>query len=689
MTIGDGGQESTIVADQIQQVGGPNDLLVATGNVEITQGATRLLADRVELNRDTGEVVAQGKVVFFDGQDRLVGDRVDYNLKTGTGIVYNGSTSTAPYYHLSGEQMERVGEGVYEVRRGTFTTCEGDDPIWSFKFGSSTANLNDVFYGTGASFWVRNIPLIPFVPFFGAAIRRERQTGFLYPEVGNSSTKGLFLKIPFFWAISDSQDLTVALDTYTKRGVGVEGEYRYIMSERARGSASGFLIPEFLRDSQDRERLDIPLVRGFGSAKHDWQITPRLSFKFDANVTTDDQVYRDYGDRLGDRARQYAETNVFVSQRWDAFSLTANVLWYQDLTTPAATELQRTPEITFFGVRQPIPGLPGFLYESEASLTNFYRVVGDSGLRIDLHPRALLPHPDRRAVHRHAVRGRTPHVLQPARGRRARDQLRGDRGGHDLRSPHAPPGRGRLRGRDPRHARLRHERLGRPLGAPARHRAARHVPHDPGLRSEGQSPVRSRHRPDRPRHADHLLAHQSGQCQDGGAHGYRGGAVGGGALSRSRRSTTSTRRSRTDSPSGTCMGSSSSTPTPSCASGPTPPTICTAWGSAWRTRISRRATATWAVTVGSRYDTVAGANWVVGEVTARILPNVDAHVNTNWDVGEGTLVEGRVGIQWRFQCFSVMADYVYRKNNESQFRFAIGLLGIGQFGTSVGAGFGQ
>ena len=46
------------------------------------------------------------------------------------------------------------------------------------------------------------------------------------------------------------------------------------MSERARGSASGFLIPEVLRDSQDRERLDIPLVRGFGAAKHDWQITP-------------------------------------------------------------------------------------------------------------------------------------------------------------------------------------------------------------------------------------------------------------------------------------------------------------------------------------------------------------------------------------------------------------------------------
>jgi len=28
------------------------------------RGATRLLAARVELNRDTGEAVAQGKVVF-------------------------------------------------------------------------------------------------------------------------------------------------------------------------------------------------------------------------------------------------------------------------------------------------------------------------------------------------------------------------------------------------------------------------------------------------------------------------------------------------------------------------------------------------------------------------------------------------------------------------------------------------
>ena len=97
VTVRAGGEEATVVADQLQQVGGATDLLIAVGNVEITRGQTRLLADRVELNRDTGQAVAQGKAVFYDGPDRLVGERIDYNLKTGTGVVYKGSAVSAPY----------------------------------------------------------------------------------------------------------------------------------------------------------------------------------------------------------------------------------------------------------------------------------------------------------------------------------------------------------------------------------------------------------------------------------------------------------------------------------------------------------------------------------------------------------------------------------------------------------------
>ena len=234
-----------MIADQLQQVGGATDLLIATGNVEIIRGATRLLADRVELNRDTGQAVAQGKVVFYDGPDRLVGERIDYNLKTGTGVVYKGSAVSAPYYHLSAERMDRVGDSVYEMRRGVFTTCEGDDPPWSFRFGSGTADLDDIVYGRDASFWVKGVPVLPWVPFFAAALRRERQSGFLFPEFGQSSRKGFFSRVPYFWAIDDSQDLTVSLDGYSRRGVGIEADYRYVLSREQRGELAVFGVNEF------------------------------------------------------------------------------------------------------------------------------------------------------------------------------------------------------------------------------------------------------------------------------------------------------------------------------------------------------------------------------------------------------------------------------------------------------------
>ncbi|MGH7403246.1 MAG: LPS-assembly protein LptD, partial [Candidatus Rokuibacteriota bacterium] len=388
VTVRAGGEEATVVADQMQQVGGSTDLLIAVGNVEITQGQSRLLADRVELNRDTGQAVAQGKVVFYDGPDRLVGERIDYNLKTGTGVVYNGSAFSAPFYHLSGERMDRVGDSIYEVRRGVFTTCEGDDPPWSFHFGSGTADLDDIVYGRDASFWVKSIPVLPWVPFFAAPLRRERQSGFLFPEFGQSSRKGFFTRVPYFWAINDSQDLTVSLDTYSERGFGVEGDYRYVLSREQRGELAAFGVNEVFRDD-----VGLPENRGWGSLRHDWQIAPRLSFKVNANVTSDDLIFRDYGNRLVDRSNQRAETNVFVSQNWDAWSLVGNVKWYQDLTTARPIELQRVPDIQLVGIRQQVPGVPGLLYETTASFVHFIRDVGPGGVRADFHPRLLRPIP--------------------------------------------------------------------------------------------------------------------------------------------------------------------------------------------------------------------------------------------------------------------------------------------------------
>src|SRR5438552_2870870 len=381
VTVPTAGGDVTVLADRIEDLGRDN-VVVATGNVEVVRGRARLNADRVEINRETGDAVATGRVVFYDGEDRLTGDRIDYNIKTGTGVVHHGRASTAPYYRLGGESMERLGDSVYRVRRGFFTTCEDDPPAWSFHFSEATADLEDYVFGTGASFWVKNIPLSPFFPFFAAAIRRERQSGFLFPTFGTSSRRGFYADIPFYWAINESHDLTVAFDAYELKGFGGRAQYRYRLSEDTGGTFSGFYVHESKVNDDDR---------GWVHFQHEWRGPAGWRAVADVNMVADDNVLRDYSIRLFERSLQRVDTNLFVSKRFENWNAVGNMFSYQDLTTPRATELRRLPEVRVDRVRSAVPGLPGVLFDFESSATHFQRDLGSEGGRVDLHPRFSAP----------------------------------------------------------------------------------------------------------------------------------------------------------------------------------------------------------------------------------------------------------------------------------------------------------
>lgn len=380
LAIRPGEEPVSVFADRIEHL--PRErLVIATGNVEIVQGPNRLEADRVELNPETGEAVAVGRVVFFDGRDRLLGERLEYNFRTGTGIVYRAEAFVEPYFFVTGERMERLGEKTYRIRRGVFTTCEPPNPHWSIGIGQATAYLDDYLWGTNASFWIGKIPLVPFVPFFAANLRRERQTGFLMPSFGTSTTKGFTARIPFYWAITDSQDLTLTFDYFAKRGPALGAEYRYIRTERSRGEVEGY----FLRD---RETDDDRWVIGY---RHEEQVTDRLTVRADLARVSDDQYFQEFSDSLDARSRQRLESNLTVTKRWDTWNFVGNFFSFQDLTTDRDIELEKLPELRLTAFRQPVPFAPVLLFDFESSFVNFVRDVGSDGRRLDLRPGVSLP----------------------------------------------------------------------------------------------------------------------------------------------------------------------------------------------------------------------------------------------------------------------------------------------------------
>jgi LPS-assembly protein len=368
-----------VFADRIENLERER-LLIAEGRVEIEQGEVRLEADRVEVNTETGEAVAVGRVVFFDGRDRLVGERLEYNFRTGTGVVYRGDAFAEPHFFFRGDRMERFGEKAYRLTGGWFTTCEDEAPAWHVRWGQATAYLDDWIWGTNASFWVGRVPLIPFIPFFAATLRRERESGLLTPTFGSSNDKGFTYRQPVFLVISDSQDLTLVPTVFQNRGLGLGASYRYIRTETSRGEAEGFGIYDTKQDE----------ARGVVGWRHEELLTPGLTLKVDVAYVSDITFFQDYGNTLDERSRQRLESNISLTQRWDKWNLFGRLFFYQDLTTTQPVELQRLPELRLTGFSQRIAGTD-ILFDLETSYNNFVRDVGSNGQRFDLHPSVSYP----------------------------------------------------------------------------------------------------------------------------------------------------------------------------------------------------------------------------------------------------------------------------------------------------------
>ena len=355
----------------------PTDSYQARGSVRMLREGTSLLADSVTYHRLTGDTLAEGKVFLERGGDTLKADRLSLNLDSQQGEFMNGEIFIKKSnFRLTGKRVEKTGDGDYHVERGSFTTCDGDRPSWHFEARDLTVTLDEFATGRDAVFYVDGFPIL-YTPYILFPVKKDRQSGLLLPRAGTSSKKGVYYEQPYYWAATPSQDVTAELDLQSARGEGVGVDYRYLRSG-GQGELQGFGIYD-TRAERFRGELNL---------RHLELLSPDTTVAADIHLIADRAYFKDYSENSGEYNRQLLGSNLSVDHRWERYAVTGELNYIQDLVASNNNAtLQRLPALSFVAAGTKTG--PFFL-SMDAGLVNFQRVAGETGERLDLHPRISL-----------------------------------------------------------------------------------------------------------------------------------------------------------------------------------------------------------------------------------------------------------------------------------------------------------
>ncbi len=354
-----------------------NNIYHLTGDVEIKRGDVYIKADRIDYYEKTGYAVATGNVYYEDRDVRIESERAEVYLDQKKGTILKAKILfKKDNYNITAEKLERIDEKNYILHKVNFTTCDTPFESWCFSSSKAKVKVGDAIRARNVTFRIKGLPAF-YLPYLWTPIYTERKTGFLMPDFGYKSDKGMFWRQPFFLVLSENRDITFYLDYIARRGIGEAIEYRYI----ERGIGKGRLWLYHMKDKvMDTRFFEVV-------AEHKLFKRDSLSGFLYLNLINNKKYYSEYGQRIEIWARRFLESRAEVYYPLkDMGRFYIEGRFWQELRLNHETGeiAQKLPEI---GVSVYPQKRGPFYLTLNSSFTNYYSVDFHRVRRIDLYPK--------------------------------------------------------------------------------------------------------------------------------------------------------------------------------------------------------------------------------------------------------------------------------------------------------------
>jgi LPS-assembly protein len=279
-----------------------NSRVIAVGNVEIVFNEYILTADRVIYDQSAQTLTAEGNAQLKEPNGNVVrADKLTATDDFREAFVQSLSVTASDETRITARRAVRRDGNVTEFEQGRFTPCKTDGstpPLWCI---SAAKVVHDQQTGTvnyqDAAFEIFGVPVL-YTPFFSHADPSvKRRSGFLAPEYGHSTSLGLQLEVPYYFALAPHYDFTFNPMYTSQHGVLWQGEWRHRVNwDGIRGTYNVKLagidqslstLPSGSRDSLDGWRGSIQ-SKGLFSLSTWWR------FGWDVTIESDDSFRRFY-----------------------------------------------------------------------------------------------------------------------------------------------------------------------------------------------------------------------------------------------------------------------------------------------------------------------------------------------------------------------------------------------------------
>ena len=399
------GEDVTIQALQQEKAG---DTYHLRGDVDIRFRRFVLRADDVTYDTATGEITATGHVVFDGGphDEHLEADRATYNVHADsgkfhdvrgtTGARFRGKqvilTSSNPFF-FSGSLVEKDGPDHFVVSHGVVTSCQLPHPKWTFEAQKITVDVGEEARMYHSTFRLGGIPIFYFPYVQHPVDRLGRQTGFLIPTIGQSSTKGTLLGEGIYWAINREMDATIGAEYFSHRGWSQHGSFRARPTDNSFFNVNYFGVldrgigtPKVDQGGEEvRANGEIQLPHGFRAvADIDYlsSFVFRLAFSETFTLAVNSEV----------------RSNAFLSKAYNGYFFNLDFARYQNFESTTSGDLVtilHAPALDLSSVDHQLGRSP-FFWSYDAAVQGVSRrepqfVTAPLVGRVDVEPRLAMP----------------------------------------------------------------------------------------------------------------------------------------------------------------------------------------------------------------------------------------------------------------------------------------------------------